>query len=149
MSPRGILNNLSYTVKVISKNINIEDLKYLIDFNKNPLRLEATDEQFNSTPLKFNFTTKPNANKELTYDDIAINPNPFTGNLYISLDNSTDNIKKIVVYKLLGKMIFEKNYKLNMQKEIIIPSNVFPDKGIYLIEINTGQTKVVKKVIKN
>ncbi len=149
LSPRGILNNLSYTVKVTSKNNNIEDLKYLIDFNKNPLRLEATDEHFNSTPLKFNFRSKPNANKELTYDDIAINPNPFTCNLYISLDNSTGNTKKIVIYNLLGKKIFEKKYILNMEKEIIVPSNVFPDKGIYLVEIDTGQTKVVKKVIRN
>ncbi len=148
LSQRGTLNNVSYTVKVTSKNNNIEDIDQLIYFDKNPLRLEATDEQFNSTPLKFNFTAKPNANIEPAYEDIIIKPNPFSGNLYISSDNSTDNIRNIIVYNLIGKKIYEKKYKSNM-REIIIPASTFPGRGIYLIEINTGQTKVVKKVIRN
>ena len=76
----------------------------------------------------------------------AMYPNPASTQIAISLpDYWIDGISKIAIYDLVGKQIKTFRPVTAVRNEVVDISDVAT--GIYLIEVNSGTTKVTKKLI--
>ena len=91
-----------------------------------------------------------NYNNTLTTDefenriDISISPNP-TGNNRINIQLlSAVKIDAIIIYNILGKMVFSKQVK-SIEKEILVQHNL--TKGTYVIKVNTEEKELISKKI--
>ncbi len=75
--------------------------------------------------------------------DIKIYPNPFTDQLILNFE---DNIsaKKIMLFDLSGKMIFEIN---SSQNQLSIPTSEMPS-GLYFLKIDTENQTFSQKLLK-
>lgn len=71
---------------------------------------------------------------------VGLYPNPVKNKLNIKVENST--IKNLVLYTVLGKAVLQLEAKANT----IDFSNV--KSGIYLLEIETDQSRIYKKIVK-
>ena len=80
---------------------------------------------------------------ELT--NINLYPNPNNGTFNVQFTPSSDKIN-IVVFDLRGRVIFDKQYQNNgLFNESIQLDNV--ESGVYLVKIQDGSRKIVKKII--
>ena len=79
-------------------------------------------------------------------DNFNLYPNPNKGNFNIQFTSTSTNDIKLSIYDLLGRQIFYKNYKneLNFNKNIDL-SNI--KTGIYILELTDGDKKTVKKLV--
>ena len=80
------------------------------------------------------------SNENILLSETNIYPNPVSEKLYIASEN--ENIKTFTIYSITGKLILkEKNFNnaINVSKL---------SKGIYFIEIDTVEGKVIKKFAK-
>ena len=109
-------------------------------------RTSATDQVENFTA----FAPGPNCvalgvnTNELS--DFVITPNPNKGNFTIQFKSNSNNDIKIAVYDMSGRRIFENNYEntglftQNIQLESI-------QTGVYIVNVNDGNKKEVKRII--
>lgn len=75
-------------------------------------------------------------------NDIYIYPNP--SNTFISIENGSDSeIDVVEIYSITGKLVSRVSYN-NQPLDVSYFSN-----GLYLIKIISGETSVIKKMIKN
>ena len=78
--------------------------------------------------------------------DLVLYPNPNNGNFNIQFTSNTGNEIKVNVHDLRGRAIFSKSYNNNgLFNESIELNNV--QSGIYLVTIEDGAKKEVKKII--
>ncbi|NVK53258.1 MAG: T9SS type A sorting domain-containing protein [Flavobacteriaceae bacterium] len=56
-----------------------------------------------------------------------------------------DNNTSIILYNILGKIVFKKQLKMNRSKDILIPTAL--KKGIYIVKIQTTYGNISKKII--
>lgn len=101
--------------------------------------------RFRSEKVIFNLYdeyNKPSGKNLINEDQIQIFPNPVTDKLYI---NSSENIDKVRIYDLQGKLVFEQNTgSTNIQLDL-----TELDSGIYNIKIyRQGVTQNTKLIIK-
>ena len=80
---------------------------------------------------------------ELTGTNVALYPNPTTGNLFVQL-NSIETINAIV-YDAQGKLIATIN---NLKNGSIIDLTSV-ETGIYMIHLNAENASMIQRVIKN
>ncbi len=80
---------------------------------------------------------------------IEMLPNPFVTNFKISIQSTEDTKAKVTVYNSLGiKMRTIERTNLNKGfNNVTVDGSAF-SKGIYMVEIVTGETKTVKKIMK-
>ena len=76
-------------------------------------------------------------------NDFVFYPNPTSDFVTITLKNNSDSITSISVYDVLGKQIM--NVKTNSFTETLDLSHV--NSGIYFVEVTSGTSKVIKKLI--
>lgn len=88
------------------------------------------------------YFTEQEGNVLLT-NDVLIYPNPTTDELTIHM-GAMDGIKRIKVYDLVGKLVFEKE---TLQYETKIHINDW-SKGMYLIHISNKNSALNKRIIK-
>jgi len=82
------------------------------------------------------------SNKDKNHPSITqVYPNPVIENLYVSIDN--DVLKEIVIYDATGRKIKE-----TLTKERLIEIQDLK-KGFYLLQINSGEEKIIQKIIVN
>jgi len=79
-----------------------------------------------------------------TANDIAIYPNPVSESVTVKINAIAGRIKSIVITDLAGKTVYQSGI-LNVNKATIERGNLSP--GVYLISVNTSDSKVVKKLI--
>lgn len=77
-------------------------------------------------------------------EHFKIYPNPIENDLIINFEKQSD-IVLVKIYDLLGRVMFENKY-INQEIAKIDLSNL--SKAVYLIEINSGSFKLVKKLFK-
>ena len=88
----------------------------------------------------------PLSTNENVLQDFAIYPNPNTGNFNIKFNSTSGNEIAINVYDLRGRQVFNKTYQntglfdQNLQLESV-------QAGVYLVTVQDGDKKVVKKII--
>ena len=80
---------------------------------------------------------------ELTGTNVALYPNPTTGNLFVQL-NSIETINA-VVYDAQGKLIATIN---NLKNGSVIDLTSV-ETGIYMIHLNAENALMIQRVIKN
>lgn len=86
------------------------------------------------------------ATSDFQFSDLAVYPNPSSGNFTIRLSNPTSEAISVSVFDLRGRIIFENSY--GNQADFIqnIQLNN-ADAGMYLLSITAGNYKSVKKLI--
>ena len=83
-------------------------------------------------------------------DGIAIVPNPFNSNFDLSINLQNGERTKVVLYNTLGVKVRE-----FMDKDLLEGVNKLSfdcrdiATGVYMLEINVGETKTVKRIVKN
>jgi hypothetical protein len=101
-------------------------------------------------PSSFNAKTiNNNSNLAGERNDIKISPNPFNSTFVLSI-NSKQNVKAgVVIYNSIGAKIKEK-HGINILKGLnTIDFNLSRyAKGVYLVQINIGSIKTIKKLVK-
>ena len=88
----------------------------------------------------------PLVTNENELQDFAIYPNPNTGNFNIKFNSTSGNEIAINVYDLRGRQVFNKTY----QNTGLFDQNLQLDNvqaGVYLVTVQDGDKKVVKKII--
>lgn len=83
---------------------------------------------------------------QLLKKPILLYPNPFKDSFTLDLSSLQDNLNKVKIYTVLGRLIYENN---NLSNSIITPKISSAYKGILLIEIENNNGIVIKKLIKN
>ncbi|MDR6966506.1 putative repeat protein (TIGR01451 family) [Flavobacterium arsenatis] len=85
--------------------------------------------------------------RQFTVADLLVYPNPSNGLVYINTQNTTENLKGINLYDVLGKLILSSKNLSSRQASL----NVAPlSKGVYMIEITTENNfKQTKKLVVN
>jgi hypothetical protein len=83
---------------------------------------------------------------DFTYSDLVLFPNPAKDLIQIQLKNSSDSIKGMIIYDVLGKVFYSKQ-NMNMEQTTIDISRY--TKGVYIVEISTvNNQKVLQKFVK-
>ncbi len=77
-----------------------------------------------------------------------IYPNPAIDNVNVRLEGDVDNNVAIAIYDLTGKKILKtvKNIMFEQDKEISLNVSQIPD-GVYIMEVETGNTHFTKRLI--
>jgi len=84
-------------------------------------------------------------NQQFSAGNLIIYPNPSNGLVYINTQNTTENLKEINLYDVLGKTILSSKNLSSRQSTIDVSSLA---KGIYMIEITTENNyKQTKKLV--
>ena len=106
----------------------------------------------NSTPQIFTLnvsvemsTTTATLNY-LSSSEIDVFPNPTTDQVFLNFNGSFDDIQ-VNMYSIEGKLVQENDLQSAVNAEKNIPIAELPV-GVYLLEINTKQGKIIKRVIK-
>lgn len=107
-----------------------------IDFLKNERIFNTTVDmgayEFGASPLSI-------VKNPFTNSEIKVYPNPVSENLYVDINQE---VQKIVVYNLLGKVVLEK------ENSAVV--NLSPLKsGMYLIRVTSDKNLYFKRIIKN
>lgn len=100
----------------------------------------------NSFSLEICYQTVALANDNFSFENFALYPNPNDGSFNVKFNsNSTNNIN-IAVYDMRGREIFNKAYQNSgLFEQNLQLSNV--QSGIYLVNIQDGDKKIVKKIV--
>ncbi|MEC4003304.1 zinc-dependent metalloprotease family protein [Flavobacterium sp. SUN052] len=86
------------------------------------------------------------ANDNFNFENFALYPNPNDGSFNIKFNSSTDKNIEIAIYDMRGREIFNKTYQNSgLFEQNLQLNNV--QAGIYLVNIQDGDKKVVKKII--
>jgi subtilisin-like proprotein convertase family protein len=85
-------------------------------------------------------------NEEFSFQDLAIYPNPNSGEFTVQFASSSSNKVAIEVVDLRGRKIFENQYaNSGLFNQTIQLDNA--QSGIYLVSITDGDKKIVKKIV--
>ena len=88
----------------------------------------------------------PLGNEEFSFQDLAIYPNPNSGEFTVQFASSSSNKVAIEVVDLRGRKIFENQYaNSGLFNQTIQLDNA--QSGIYLVSITDGDKKIVKKIV--
>ena len=96
---------------------------------------------------RYNLIVQPTLGVEKeAFNDFKIWPNPNTGTFTVSLTaSSTDNVN-LVLYDIRGRKVFSKSYTSNytFNERISLESLA---SGLYLLEVENGTQKEIKKIV--
>jgi hypothetical protein len=109
--------------------------------------LQVYDEMEYSEISQVQITVKKLANAAILLAEspqFKIYPNPTNGKVNIQLDNINGQKAEIVIFNLLGKIIFQKIYYSSGEYLIDLSEYV---KGFYLVKFTTSKKKQIKKLI--
>ena len=85
-------------------------------------------------------TSQPN----VKLDKLIYYPNPFTDVLNISYENDNDKSKKLAIFDIVGRVVFESTLRSKNLK--LSTSNWLP--GIYFIKIEGVEGQILKRIVK-
>jgi hypothetical protein len=133
----GVPNNGSYTVTLPNVAANTTTCRFMVKAVGNVF-LAVNSKNFTITPAL--------ANEEFGLNNFAIYPNPNNGNFTVQFDSVSDNEIVIGVNDIRGRAIFSKTY----QNTGLFNENLKLDNlqaGIYLVTVQDGSRKEVKKIV--
>jgi len=81
-------------------------------------------------------------------DGVAVAPNPTKGNAFVIIKGAANTKAKIVVTDVSGRVVFTANQQLGTNDEKIeIPQSYISVKGVYMVEVSTGNISANKKLV--
>ena len=81
---------------------------------------------------------------------VEISPNPFSESLNLIINSTSNEDVNIQVNSIEGKQIFSRLFKMNEGvNEVSLDETLFPNQGVYFINVESQSMKTVKRVIKN
>jgi hypothetical protein len=91
-------------------------------------------------------TLVPLANTAFEFENFALYPNPNNGNFTVQFNSNSNNKINVVVHDIRGRKIMDKSYvnsglfnqELHLEKA---------QAGVYLVTINDGDHKTVKRIV--
>ena len=98
-----------------------------------------------------NILLSVNENNDKNFgNDILISPNPFKSGFSIELQSASvlNKTTMVALESINGKKVFEKSYFSNRNGKIVIDGLANLTSGVYILSVQTGSNKWVKKVIK-
>ncbi|MBC7864882.1 MAG: T9SS type A sorting domain-containing protein [Bacteroidia bacterium] len=84
-----------------------------------------------------------NENEEMQQNSIRVYPNPNNGSFTLAVNSEEE--KNIFVYDVMGKLVFQKMKVMDRIQAIDISNQ---PKGIYLVKVQSGNTMMTEKIIK-
>jgi subtilisin-like proprotein convertase family protein len=100
----------------------------------------------NSFSLEICYQTIALANNIVNFENFALYPNPNDGSFNIKFNSNSTNDINIAVFDMRGRSIFNKVYQNNgVFEQTLQLDNV--QSGIYLVNIQDGDKKIVKKIV--
>lgn len=100
----------------------------------------------NSITLEVCTQTVALANSDFSFENFSLYPNPNDGTFNVKFNSNTSNDIKIAVYDMRGREIFNRAY----QNTGVFEQNLQLDNvqsGIYLVNVQDGDKKIVKKIV--
>jgi hypothetical protein len=79
--------------------------------------------------------------------NFSIYPNPTNGNLTISFTNSTQGKVSVKVMSAIGQEVYGETFTQSNENHTVDLSKY--QNGIYLVQITTNNTTVIKRIVKN
>jgi subtilisin-like proprotein convertase family protein len=85
-------------------------------------------------------------NDSFSFDNFSLYPNPNHGSFTVKFNSNTNNNINLSVYDMRGRAIYDRTYQnkgvfeQNLQLENV-------ESGVYLVNIQDGDQKVIKKII--
>lgn len=108
----------------------------------------ADNGTLNSYSLNICYQTVTLATDTFGLENFSIYPNPNNGNFSVQFDSQSSNSIKVGVHDMRGRLVFEKDYQntgtFNQNVQL---TNV--QSGIYLVTVQDGERKEVKKIVIN
>ena len=99
--------------------------------------------------IKYNAVPAGIKNTKITESNLVISPNPTIDDLNIFL-NSDQNIQTdLTIYNSLGQIVFSKKEQLNLEKNNIRIDVATLSKGVYFVTLQTVNSSVTKRFVKN
>ncbi|RYE18628.1 MAG: T9SS type A sorting domain-containing protein [Sphingobacteriales bacterium] len=99
-------------------------------------------DRINVSPYPLGVNTLLNGN------DITVYPNPTNGNAFVAISNNQSKTATVVVTDVTGKMVYKTQSALGNGKNMIeIPASVISIKGIYMVQIVTGDQTRTEKLV--
>ena len=81
---------------------------------------------------------------------VEISPNPFSESLNLIINSTSNEDVNIQVNSIEGKQIYSRLFKMNEGvNEVSLDEALFPNQGVYFINVESQSMKTVKRVIKN
>lgn len=150
-------NELWNNVSIISSNnttlasfsVNHSSLDTTLQINTSNsswifIRAKQTDDDYLwSAPI---FLLPSSSSEESQINNLQINifPNPAKENILIETNEINDNINHIIIKDMSGKIVFQKNYN-RVNNLTINTGNI--ESGIYVVNISTTNSSIVRKLI--
>lgn len=111
------------------------------------------DNSCSSTEKKINIFVAPNREEvEIEFSEdgslsLISYPNPVTDKLFINVDQSENELTKLTVIDIAGKIIIDKIVFSNNYYDVLDLSSL--SKGVYFLNIENSQSKISRKIVKN
>jgi hypothetical protein len=84
-----------------------------------------------------------NVEEAQVVNQISVFPNPVESELHVIFPSSENQVR-VVIYNILGKKVMEKSLDSSSTLDVSIMA-----KGVYLLNIETQNGSITKKIIKN
>ena len=99
---------------------------------------------------RLNFSTLPAgvSNVQLNSVDIAVVPNPTSGDAYVVIKDNTNTTAKVIVTDVTGKVVYTvSQLVIGGEAHILIPHDAIAVAGMYLVQATTGAQSQTKKLV--
>ncbi len=143
-------NGLTFSTPLIANTPNdgTETINIPNNINSTTCRLmvQAVDNIFYAVNSR-TFTVSPNlASNGFGFENFVLAPNPNNGNFKISFNSDSNSDVKININDIRGRKIFTETYENNgLFNQDLKLNNI--QSGIYLITIQNGNYKTVKRIV--
>ncbi|MFB9053205.1 reprolysin-like metallopeptidase [Formosa undariae] len=129
-----------------SKTIMRVTTKYIENLDSN-MKPDSCENSFDGEVEDYKLEVQPSLSiDDNTFDSFAVWPNPNKGSFTVSLNATSTNAVNIVLYDISGRLVFSKAYKSSYAfSQKIVLDHVAS--GLYLLEVNNGIHKTIKKII--
>ena len=99
---------------------------------------------------RINFSRSPAGveNVKLAGIDVAIVPNPTSGDAYVVVKDANNATARVVVTDITGKVVYTTSRQITgNDAQILIPRAAISVSGMYLVQTTTGNQSQTKKLV--
>jgi hypothetical protein len=116
-----------------------------------PFPILVIDENITLAETKIVSRTVTSNKEANTYNwSVQVAPNPFSESLNLLINSPSNEDVNIKVSSIEGKQIYNRIFKMNEGvNEVSLDETLFPNQGVYFINVESQSMKTVKRVIKN